>query len=165
MSEQNAGAMSDEEWHISPRPVDEGYKIVSNPGTNPADGDEAGMEWIATVFDGDSRGPGPNARLIASAPQLRRALDARTQERDEARRELAAERERRKSAEEELNKLRRLLMEAGICSSCEQEIVHYIDEPLASCGCVGGQGEWTSPPPKIQTLRIELAAERGRREY
>jgi len=58
-------------WHIPPIPMsDEGWKIVSEPGTNPCDDDPAGMEWIATAYDGDCRKPGPNARLIAAAPDL-----------------------------------------------------------------------------------------------
>jgi len=48
--------------HISARPKDESWCIMSEPGTNPSADDPAGMEWIASFYDGDFRAPGPNAR-------------------------------------------------------------------------------------------------------
>lgn len=56
-----------EPWHIDPKPTDdEGYRISSEPGTNPSYDDPMGMEWIATVYDGNALGPGPNARRIVA---------------------------------------------------------------------------------------------------
>jgi hypothetical protein len=54
----------------------------------------------------------------------------------------------------ENQRLRTLLYRAGICSECEQEIFHWVDEPFSSCDCFQG-GEDSSGPSIIQQLRME----------
>ena len=51
-------------WHVDPKATpDEGHRVSTDPGTNADDDDRQGMEWIATFYDGNRRGPGPNAYL------------------------------------------------------------------------------------------------------
>jgi hypothetical protein len=51
-------------------------------------------------------------------------------------------------------RLRTLLYRAGICSECEQELFHWVDEPFSSCDCFQG-AEDSSGPSTIQKLRME----------
>lgn len=61
---------------------------------------------------------------------------------------------------EKNERLRRILVKAGVCPDCELEIIHDFDEPFANCGCYGTM-EWTSEPPVIATLRRELGTQRN----
>ena len=53
---------------------DEGWKVVTAPGTNPSHDEPDGAEWVATFYDGNWEGPGPNLKLAALAPVLRDLL-------------------------------------------------------------------------------------------
>lgn len=63
-------------WYIDWKPTDdEGYRISTEPGTNAMADDPVGCVWVATVYDGDCGAPGPDAHLIAAAPQMFEALE------------------------------------------------------------------------------------------
>lgn len=61
-----------------------------------------------------------------------------------------------KNETKEIDRLIRLLINAGICPDCEGEITHFMSEPFADCECMS-YGEWTSEPPTICKLRYEIA--------
>lgn len=54
----------------------------------------------------------------------------------------------------ENHRLRTLLYKAGICSECEQELFHWVDEPFGSCDCFQGAEDY-SGSSTIQKLRMK----------
>lgn len=53
-----------------------------------------------------------------------------------------------------VGELQQELSKVGICPDCRNEIDHEVDEPFASCGCVGTM-EWTGPIPTLSLMRSE----------
>ena len=55
----------------------------------------------------------------------------------------------------EVDRLRNLLFDAGICADCGEIIIHDIDEPFAYCNC--GTSECHEVPllSQVRTERIE----------
>jgi hypothetical protein len=101
--------------------------------------------------------PTPSDKAMACAKELLKVDGMLTTYRCGGEADLAAIITRHFPADsEEVDRLRRLLYDVGICPDCSTEMSHDADEPFSHCNC--GTSEDTTGPSTLQKLRIEVKA-------